>query len=120
MTSTARTPESQARAMLDNIKKTSVEAQKKLYASPGDMVIDKYRSDRNDEENIREMLAEIKRVGPAKVSNHCADPKVMNVFDVSRSKLNGVESFIGALKNANIYFIDEPQNGCVHVEIPQK
>lgn len=120
VTSTARTPESQARAMLDNIKKTSVEAQKKLYASPGDMVIDKYRNDRNDEENIREMLAEINRVGPSKVSKHCADPKVMNVFDVSRSKLNGVESFIGALKNANIYFIDEPQNGCVHVEIPQK
>ena len=29
-----------------------------------------------------------------------------NDFDASRSKLNGVNSFIGALKNANIYFID--------------
>ena len=60
--------------MLDNIKKTSVEAQKKLYASPGDMVIDKYRSDRSDEENIREMLAEINRLGPSKISKHCAAP----------------------------------------------
>ena len=42
ITSTARTPEDQARAMYNNLETHGVEAQKKLYAAAGDQVIEVY------------------------------------------------------------------------------
>lgn len=73
----------------------------------------------SDEANLRNMIAKILEVGPSNVSKHCADFSVLNVFDVSRSNLSSVKLLIKALKAVGIDYIDEPQNGCVHIQIPQ-
>ena len=119
ITSTARTPSQQAAVMLHNIQSTSVETQKAIYASPGDQVIDVYNPNESDENNIASMTAKIYEVGPSKVSRHCADPSVMNVFDVSIARLSNVSQFITAIKRVASKVLDEPSNGCVHVEINQ-
>ena len=124
VTSTARTPEQQARAMLNNIKKTGVEAQKKLYAPYGDMVIDVYNPLLSDTDNIRNMTDKIYEVGPEHVSKHCADLSVLNVLDVSISRLSDIDAFINALSILKVngivkQFFKEDKNGCIHIEIPQ-
>lgn len=120
ITSVARTVEEQARAMLNNIKKSGVDSQIRIYAESGEIVINVYNENSSDEENLRNMIAKIYEVGPSNVSKHCADPSVMNVFDVSRSRLSDVNTFIVALKAAGVKNpLDEPDNGCVHIEIPQ-
>lgn len=119
ITSVARTPEEQAKAMLNNIKKNGVQSQLKIYAAPGDKVILTYSKDLSDEANLRNMIAKILEVGPSNVSKHCADFSVLNVFDVSRSNLSNVQMLIKALDAMGIRYIDEPQNGCIHIEIPQ-
>lgn len=119
ITSVARTPKEQAAAMLANIKKTGIQEQIRLYASPGDQVILTYNRNLSDELNINRMTTKIIEVGPSKVSKHCANPSIINVFDVSRSNLSNVSIFINALRLKGAYCIDEPKNNCVHVEIPQ-
>lgn len=122
ITSTARTPEQQARAMLNNIKKNGVASQKNLYAPPGDCVIDVYNSAKSDEENYQNMLAEIYRQGPTKVSKHCADLSKLNVLDISRRNLTAtqISTIISYLESLGARCIDEKDNHCVHIEIPQK
>lgn len=105
--------------MLNNIKKNGVQSQLKIYAAPGDKVILTYNKNLSDEANLRNMIAMILEVGPSNVSKHCADFSVLNVFDVSRSDLSNVQLLIKALKAMGIRYIDEPKNGCVHIEIPQ-
>lgn len=119
ITSTARTPERQAKAMLDNILKSGVSSQLDLYASAGDMVIRTYNPNLDYSTNLKNMTAKIYEVGPSKVSKHCADFSKVNVFDVSISSLSSVSDFKEALSKAGISYIDEPQNGCIHVEILQ-
>ncbi len=119
ITSVARTPEEQAKAMLNNIKKNGVQSQLKIYRLPGQKVILTYNKNLSDEANLRNMIAKILEEGPTKVSKHCADFSVLNVFDVSRRDLSNVLLLIKALKAVGIDYIDEPQNGCVHIEIPQ-
>ena len=119
ITSVARTVEEQARAMLNNIKRSGVQSQLDIYASAGDSVINVYNKDLSDEQNRQNMIEKIKEVGPSNVSKHCADPSVLNVFDVSRSMLSDVDTFKSALVFRGIYYIDEPKNNCVHIEIPQ-
>ena len=105
--------------MLNNIKRTGVQKQLKIYALPGEKVIGVYNENLCDSENIRNMIAKIYEVGPSKVSKHCADPSVLNVLDVSRKRLSNVDAFIKALRTLKFYVIDEPSNNCVHIEIPQ-
>ena len=122
ITSTARTPEQQARAMLNNIKKNGVASQKKLYAPPGDCVVDVYDPTKSDEENYQNMLAENYRQGPTKVSKHCADLSKLNVLDISRRILTEaqISTIITYLESLGARCIDERDNHCVHIEIPQK
>lgn len=119
ITSVARTPEEQAQAMLNNIKKNGVQSQLDLYAPAGDQVISVYDANLSDSENLQNMIAKILEIGPSNVSKHCADPAILNVLDVSRSRLSNANTFVTALNLAGIYNIDEPKNGCVHIEIPQ-
>lgn len=124
ITSIARTPEEQARAMLNNIKKNGVQSQLNLYREPGQSVVRVYNSNLTDAQNIAAMTAKIIEVGPSNVSHHCADTSVLNVIDVSRSNLANADAFLNALeiekqKGVISKYIDEKNNNCVHIEIPQ-
>ncbi len=123
ITSVARTPEEQARAMLNNIKKNGVDSQIRLYANPGDNVIRVYNPNLSDEQNLAAMIAQIYKEGPGNVSHHCADTSVLNVVDISISKLSDVDAFLEAVEaekqKGTISYILERNNGCVHIEIPQ-
>lgn len=121
ITSGTRTPEKQAQIMLTNIKKTSAEAQREIYKSPGDSVIDAYNPNLSDEENLQNMIDEIYRQGPSNVSKHCSDFNIFNVIDVSKSSLSNVELFKTALK-ANEHIVHEKtldENNCIHFIIRQ-
>ena len=91
ISSTARDPFNQARVMFDNIKKTGVAAQKKLYAAAGDAVIDVFaaaqKAGKTRAETIKLMEAKIIALGPEKVSHHAADLTKLNVFDVAPSSI---------------------------------
>ena len=68
------------------------------------------------------MLAEIYRQGPTKVSKHCADLSKLNVLDISRRILTEaqISTIITYLESLGARCIDERDNHCVHIEIPQK
>lgn len=105
--------------MLINIKRTGIQTQISLYAPSGDEVILTHNPNLSDKENIQNMTAKIYEIGPSKVSKHCADPSVINVFDVRSSTLSDVNIFIKDIDTLGYKCINEPYNGCVHVEIPQ-
>jgi hypothetical protein len=91
ISSTARTPTDQARVMYNNLEGAGegqgVEAQKALYGTSGDQVIDVYveqkAAGKTADEIKAAMKAKIDELGPTNVSNHCQDPATMIVFDVS-------------------------------------
>lgn len=122
VTSTMRTPEQQAKAMLNNIKKTSVQYQKSVYGKYGDQVLDTYNPNNSDNTNLMNMTSKIYELGPQNVSHHCLssdEQKRLNVMDISASSLSSKQNFKDALKAADskIKVLDE--NGCIHIEIPQ-
>lgn len=117
ITSTSRPPYDQARIMYENISNTSVSAQKKIYGSAGDQVINVYNPKLSREENIATMESKITDIGASKVSKHCADPSVKNVLDISASSVSDPKKIEEALTNAGIYYLKE--NGCYHLEIDQ-
>ena len=93
ITSTARTAADQARAMYQNLVGAGVAAQRALYGPAGRKVIDTYvalqkegKSPKEIEDGMRDRIVEI---GPSKVSRHCGDFKVLNVFDVGPLSLGG-------------------------------
>ncbi len=120
ITSTARTPEQQAQVMLDNIKKHGLQSQLDLYANPGDKVCLVYDPKKSDNQNLEAMIAKIYELGPTTVSHHCVDPTQLNTLDISKNGLSNINCFLDALKKAGIFYIDEPQNNCIHIEIKQK
>lgn len=111
--------------MLDNILKTSVQVQRKIYGPFGNLVIDVYDSRKSNSENVDNMTRKIEEIGPSKVSHHSMTDEEYakkNTIDISSKKLSSVNGFINALKtqHPNIYIIDErKQNSCIHIEIPQ-
>jgi hypothetical protein len=115
--------------MYDNIVSHGVASQKNLYGSAGDQVIDTYvelKAQGLGAKDIRAgMQAKIEEIGPEKVSNHAADPKVLNVFDVGPNSLGGddaVQSLTAAAQEAERdkrikhYIPHPPDPGC-HFEI---
>jgi hypothetical protein len=117
ITSIARTPAEQASVMLTNIKRTGVDAQLKLYKEPGKQVIRVYDPQKSDAVNLQNMTAKIYEVGPQNVSHHCADQNLVNVFDVSKTRLSNVDNFVNAVSAVAQHVIVE--DNCVHVEIEQ-
>jgi hypothetical protein len=96
ITSTARSAADQARAMYQNLVTAGVEAQRALYRSPGNKVIDTFvalteagKSPAEIEEGMRDRIIEI---GPSNVSRHCGDFQVLNVFDVGPYSLGGAKA----------------------------
>jgi D-alanyl-D-alanine carboxypeptidase len=109
ITSTARTPTDQARAMYQNLagKNTDekVERQYRLYGAGGDKVIDTFVELRDRglsaaaiQEGMRQRIEE---VGPRKISKHLADPATLNVLDISPASLGGGDAVARFEKAAN-------------------
>lgn len=138
ITSTARTPADQARAMFQNLTQqgrtiqANTQVQLALYSAPGDAVIGVFETfarslnfDRqailNDAATIRAALeAEINNQGPSNVSRHTADPNVISVVDVNASVFNARNGplFVGAVRGRVTRFIDERgSNNCFHLEL---
>ena len=117
ITSTTRTPEDQVRILCQNIQNKGFDNQRKLYANPGKQVIDLYP-------NQDAMLAKIYKLGPQTISKHCADPNVLNVFDVAPSSISNKNDFHMALeRNAQIHKCLTPYNSndpAFHIEIKQQ
>ncbi len=129
ITSTARTPQEQARIMYSNIVAHGVASQRALYAAAGDAVISEYvraQGAKKSADEIRAaMLRKIVALGPSTVSRHCADFSKLNVIDVAPSSISDRVRFIAAVKDALARGIVskflEPGNSdpAFHLEIPQ-
>lgn len=129
ITSTARTPADQARAMFNNCLANGAASQLALYAAAGDAVIRVYINAtagmttaqiRAAAGTIRAaMEAEINAQGPENVSRHCGDPAVRTVIDVGYSSFNATNRplFRTSTEPRVTRFIDEPNNSCYHLEL---
>ena len=141
ITSTLRTPEAQANAMYHNLRKTGYQAQLDLYGPVGTAVLQAALAVETDitaanpdispeelkEAVVRVMLDEIANQRPKRVSRHVVTPEdyaKLNVLDIGYGSVADKDAFRAALRDAEgqdiLKFIDEPENGCFHVEIPQK
>ena len=116
ITSTNRTPEDQVRIFCENIQAVGKDNQRALYANPGKQVIDCYP-------NRDAMLAKIYELGPQSISKHCADPSLVNVFDVAFSSITNKKAFHAALgQNSMVSKFFSPYNSndrAFHIEIKQ-
>ncbi|MFP2903855.1 hypothetical protein ACLESD_02040 [Pyxidicoccus sp. 3LFB2] len=128
VTSTARTPEAQARAMYDNLQSQGVQAQRDLYGRYGDQVIDAYEASvqagLSRDATLQAMVDRINEVGPSNVSRHLADPAVRNIIDISPRSIPEElrEAFQEAVRNhPDVERFLGPADGdpAYHVEIRQ-
>lgn len=129
ITSTARTPEDQARIMFNNIEAKGVEHQKNLYGPFGDKVIDVYVAEKaagKTEAQVKAaMVAKIYALGPSNVSKHLADPDLMNVIDIAPSSIANKPAFESAVQaevtNERIskFLTPDDNDPAYHLEIPQ-
>lgn len=128
VTSTARTPNEQARIMYENIERYGVAHQKKLYGSYGDQVINVYiflkPKGKSQAEIVSAMTAKILTVGPARVSRHVGDPSKINVIDIAPSSINLAlrRRFEVAVSGDSRVskFLSPPGDPAYHIEIPQR
>jgi GH24 family phage-related lysozyme (muramidase)/murein DD-endopeptidase MepM/ murein hydrolase activator NlpD len=128
ISSTSRTPADQARAMYNNIVARGVASQKALYGRGGDQVIDVYVASRaagkDRAEILADMTAAIQRIGPSRVSNHCADPAVLGVIDVAPSSVQNKARFVAAVEAdprvSNFLHPGNSNDPAYHIEIPQR
>lgn len=125
VTSTARTANRQAIAMYDNIAADGAEAQKVLYGSYGDKVIDVYVAEKaagkSRDEIIGAMESKINELGPSKVSQHLADPAKKNIIDIAPSSISDKAAFEKAVEADSRVskFLKPPADRSYHLEIPQ-
>jgi len=123
ITSTARTPQDQARAMYANCE-ADLARQKQLYnPATGGKVIAAYeeakKAKKSKAEIIAAMEAKIREIGPSKVSKHCADPAVVGVIDVAPSSITHKQAFIKAVAADSRVskFLKPPNDPAYHLEI---
>ncbi|MDR2917523.1 MAG: hypothetical protein LBV74_22245 [Tannerella sp.] len=127
ITSSVRTPRRQAEIMYEQTVSLGIAAQYNLYGSNGDKIIDVYvvktKEKKTKDEIIQAMEDKINEIGAYEVSKHCGDHTVLNVFDISRSRLKNPNDF---LTEANKYLnseiktiINERDRECYHFEIQQ-
>ncbi|MFY1830969.1 hypothetical protein ACN47A_33975 [Myxococcus fulvus] len=128
ITSTARTPEAQARAMYDNLQATGVARQKSLYGANGDAVIDTYSESvaagMTKEQTLQAMVDRINELGPSNVSKHLADPTRLNVIDISPrsipdSKKEAFEAAIRAHPEVSRFLGPSNNDPAYHLEVRQ-
>jgi hypothetical protein len=126
ITSTQRSPQDQARVMFDNIQRDGVAKQKALYKPAGQLVVDAYAAakaaGKSPDDIKAAMLARILEIGPENVSRHSADPKVLNVFDISPASVARQSAFVEAArgdKRVAKVLTPAENDPAFHLEIPQ-
>lgn len=136
ITSTARSPEDQARAMFNNLVNparpvaTNVANQLALYAAAGDAVVNRFVNETNGltlaqinaaSAGIQAaMVDEINAQGPSNVSRHCANPADVSVVDVGASafNVNNRGLFVNSVTPRLTRFINElATNNAYHLEL---
>lgn len=125
VSSVARTPYEQARVMYDNCVSLGPASQYALYARSGDKVIAVYeravKAGKGKAAAIRAMQDEILEIGPSKVSKHCVDTAIMNVFDIPFGSITNKKEFRRMLNRCAPYpvsrYLDENRNNCFHIEM---
>jgi RHS repeat-associated protein len=131
ISSTARTPEDQARIMYDKTASEGATSMKALYGAGGDKVVDVYTEKTSkgycDLCTKSAMESKINEVGPTNVSNHTSDPAKLQVFDVAPSSVTNSSGFKQAIDNNTgsgkpISNRIHPGGSekAYHIEIPQK
>lgn len=102
ITSTKRTPESQANAMFVNLRNKGVASQRALYGPAGDLIIDVYESSLHnglsDAQIIHAMADKIRAIGPGKLSKHLGDFSVLAVVDIAPSSIRDKDAFREAVE----------------------
>jgi RHS repeat-associated protein len=123
ITSTQRSPEAQAAAMLTNIINHGVQSQLHLYGAPGRQVVNVAAAGLAQHlsraDILRNMVAEIRRLGPGRVSRHAGDPAVINVIDISPATIINRENFVREIRAGNINLFQPPRDPAFHLEIQQ-
>ncbi|MDC0713994.1 hypothetical protein POL68_36350 [Stigmatella sp. ncwal1] len=128
ISSTARAPEDQARAMYDNLQAKGIASQKDLYSKFGDQVIDAYAASvdagQTKEQTLQAMVDKINELGPSNVSRHLANPSQLNVVDIAPSSIpaDKREAFQEAIRaHPEVSKFLGPADGdpAYHIEIPQ-
>jgi RHS repeat-associated protein len=123
ITSTQRTPESQARAMYTNIINRGVQYNLNLYSSNGDRVVNVAARGRREgltrDQILTNMVTEIRRIGPGRVSRHCGDPNILNVLDIAPSSLQNRRAFVREIRGRGIFLLQPPEDPAYHLEIRQ-
>jgi hypothetical protein len=123
ITSTQRTPEAQARAMLTNILNHGVESQLRLYGPAGRQVVgvaaEGIQQHLSNDEILSNMVAEINRIGPGRVSRHSGDPRIINVIDISPRTITNRDNFVREIRANNINLFQPPRDPAFHLEIRQ-
>lgn len=109
--------------MLTNIMNHGVQSQLNLYGAPGRQVIGVAAEGLNQHlsraEILSRMVAEIRRIGPGRVSRHAGDPAVINVLDISPATIVDRQAFVREIRAANINFFQPPRDPAFHLEIRQ-
>jgi hypothetical protein len=114
--------------MYNNIVSKGVASQRALYAAAGDQVIDAYvaskEAGRDRNGILADMTAAIQRIGPGRVSKHCADPAVLGVVDIGPSSVENKERFVAAVEAdprvSNFLHPGNSSDPAYHIEIPQR
>lgn len=126
ITSTARTPSDQARAMYNNLigDPENIQKQKKLYGPNGDQVIMVFeaaqKAGKNRMDTLAVMEAKIWELGPGKVSRHCADFTKLVVVDIAPSSIDNHDQFklkVNQDERVSRFFCP-PKDPAFHLEIP--
>lgn len=134
ITSTARGPADQARAMFNNLVNPAhtvaqnIASQHALYAAAGDAVINTFAQhtagltlaqiNANSATIQQHMVTEINNQGCSAVTAHCADPAVKSVVDVGMGAFSGNGATFRAAVQARVTkTLDEPYNNCYHFEL---
>jgi hypothetical protein len=134
ISSTARTPEDQARAMFNNLTNSAhtvaqnVASQHALYGAGGDSVIDTFVTETAGMDRATilanratiqpAMVTTMNDIGPETVSRHVGDPAVRSVIDLGYSSFTGGNGplFVASATPRVDRLIDEPSNNCYHLE----
>lgn len=126
ITSVKRSVESQARAVLNNIMRTSVKTQYLIYRAPGRKLCAAYRSDLSYEQNLATFINIINSYpDPSVFSHHLGGYDWRCTFDISGVSLENPQKLFEEIQgrtnkhsrnyDSNILKVMF-ENGCIHIE----
>lgn len=126
--STYRSPENQINLMYKQTKELGVKAQKELYGSKGDKVIDAYATASgkkgSTEESVKAAMTSTAETEGFISDHSSSNYENNNAIDVTRSDFTAeqIETIKAEFSNidSDVKLIDEPDRNCLHFVIPNK